>query len=185
MHKLHVWIGEILKEIGVPGCEVILGKDCGGDNSIQLFCKDWPAMATRFLLPDAAVLKDGELKGIVEIEESDIRPLALSGKVFASAFASHSSYRGTTYPVAAYAFFVQVIDTSKLSARSSKLAQCSYLRESIRDTMRRSGWNLDAETLERRPYEPVKGTIVRPGQAYSQGHDSYSQDRKNSDRRTR
>jgi hypothetical protein len=90
MHLLHILIGEIILGAELTGCEPILGKDCGGDQYIQLFCDSRSEMATRFCSVDAIVLKDGQVKIIIEIEESDIRPAALSGKLFVSAHTSHS-----------------------------------------------------------------------------------------------
>ena len=57
----------------------------------------------------------------IQIEESDIRPTALCGKVFVSALASHFIHQGTSFPLAGPVTFVQVIDTSKLSTNASKL----------------------------------------------------------------
>ena len=135
MHPLHKLIAKIILETELPGAHPVLGKDCGGDQQIQLFCNGQAARATRFCSVDAAVLKDGEVKIIIEIEESDIRPTALCGKVFVSAHASHFIHRGKSYPIAAHASFMQVIDTRKLSPRSSKLTQCSHLTELIRNTL--------------------------------------------------
>jgi hypothetical protein len=142
MHPLHKLIGEIILATEIPDCQAILGKDCGGSQHIQLFCNGQAASATRFCSADAAVFKDDAVKVLIEIEESDIRPVALCGKVFASALVSHSNHRGKSYPVAPGVSFIQVIDTSKLSSRSSKLAQCLYLRESVRNRISISGGSL-------------------------------------------
>jgi hypothetical protein len=98
MHLLHILIGEIILGAKLSGWEPILGKDCGGDRYIQLFCNSRAEMATRFCSVDAVVLKDGKVKIIIEIEESDIRPMALSGKVFVSALATHFNHRRNSYP---------------------------------------------------------------------------------------
>lgn len=144
MHPLHKLISEIVVGAEIPGGQPLLGKDCGGDQHIQLFCIGKAARATRFCSIDAAMLKDEEVKVIIEIEESDMRPMALCGKVFVSALASHFIHRGKMYPIAANASFIQVIDTRKLSSLSSKLTQCVHLRESIRNTISTIG-NLQYE----------------------------------------
>jgi hypothetical protein len=143
MHPLHILIGKIILGTAMEGCQVILGKDCGGEQNIQLFCNGQAVMATRFCSVDAIVLKDGQVKVIVEIEESDIRPVALSGKLTISAVARHFIHRSEDYPIAPHASFVQVIDTRKLSARSSKLAQCGNLKESIKDMVWASGRRME------------------------------------------
>jgi len=158
MHPLHIIIAKIILGTKMAGCQVILGKDCGGDQNIQLFCKCEAEMATRFCSVDAIVLKNGQVKVIVEIEESDIRPVALSGKAFVSSHASYFIHRNQSFPIAFGASFVQVIDTRKLSKRSSKLTQCQYLRDAIRSTLSKNG-NI-------RHYEVFHGDIAefeRPG----------------------
>jgi len=153
MHPLHNLIGQILVGTEMAGGEPLLGKDCGGDQYIQLFCNERAARASRFCSIDAAVRKNGELKTIIEIEETDIRPIALCGKAFASALASHFIHKGVIYPIAARATFIQIIDTSKLSSRSSKLDQCRYLLESVRKTLSTIGGSL-------RGYEIFHGDIA-------------------------
>ena len=143
MHLLHILIGKIILDAELTGCEPILGKDCGGDQYVQLFCDSRAEMATRFCSVDAVVLKDGQVKIIIEIEESDIRPVALTGKVIISAQASHYIHQRKSYPIAPRASFIQVIDTKKLSPESSKLAQCRNLIELIRNTLSASGRNME------------------------------------------
>jgi len=153
MHPLHKLIAQILVGTEMDSGEPLLGKDCGGDQYIQLFCNDRVARASRFCSIDAAVWKNDELKIIIEIEESDIRPIALCGKAFASALVSHFIHKGVSYPIASRATFIQIIDASKLSSRSSKLDQCRYLLESIRNTLSTIGGSL-------RGYEIFHGDIA-------------------------
>jgi hypothetical protein len=157
MHPLHVTIAKIIMRTQMTGCQVILGKDCGGDQNIQLFCNTEAEMATRFCSVDAIVLKDGKVIVVIEIEESDIRPVALCGKVLVSALAPHFIHREKDYPVAPHASFIQVIDTKDLSPNSSKLPECRHLIELIRSTLSTSGRNMeydifhgDAAEFERR-----------------------------------
>lgn len=143
MHPLHITIAKIILETKMSGCHVILGKDCGGDQNIQLFCKCEAEMATRFCSVDAIVLKDGKVVIVIEIEESDIRPAALCGKVLVSALAQHFIHRGKAYPIAPHANFIQVIDTKDLPPNSSKLPQCQHLIELIRTTLSTSGRDME------------------------------------------
>jgi hypothetical protein len=143
MHLLHILIARIILEADLPDCEVILGNDCGGDQYIQLFCEGRAESATRLCSVDAIVLKGGNVIAIIEIEESDIRPMALCGKVLVSILARQFVHRGQSYPIAAHASFVQVVDSRKLSSRSSKSAQCERLIISIRDLLSKSGRNME------------------------------------------
>ena len=119
----------------LSGCQVILGKDCGGAQYIQLFCNSRAEFATRLCSVDAVVIKGGEVVAIIEIEESDIRPMALCGKVSVSAHASYFIHRRQAHPIAHRVAFVQVIDTKKLSEGSSKVAQCQNLLELNRNSL--------------------------------------------------
>ena len=153
MHLLHILIGEIILGAALSGCGPILGKDCGGDQYIQLFCNSRAKMATRFCSVDAIVMKDGKVKTIIEIEESDIRPMALSGKVFVSSLATHFNHGGKSYPIAPHVSFIQIIDTKKLSPGSSKLLQCEHLREGIRNSISLTGGSV-------KDYEIFHGDIA-------------------------
>lgn len=145
MHLLHTLIAKIILETDLPDCEVILGNDCGGDQYIQLFCNDRGTRASRFCSIDAMIVQKGNAKVLVEIEESDIRPVALCGKVFVAAHSSHFIHKGKAFPIAPSASFVQVIDTKNLSERSSKLDQCRYLRGAICNTLSKNGTIRDYE----------------------------------------
>lgn len=114
----------------------ITGKDCGGTQNIQLFCKDNASRGTCYCCVDEAILKNHQVKVVVEIEESDIRPVALFGKVCVSALSSHFIHKGAIYPMAERMWFVQIIDTKKLSAKSSKLQQCLHLTDSVRRVLK-------------------------------------------------
>lgn len=135
MHPLHITIGRIILGGDLPGCQVILGKDCGGDQYVQLFCDGRAEFATRLCSVDAIIIRDGKVVVIIEVEESDMRPVVLCGKVLVSALAVNFNHQGTCYPIAADASFVQVIDTRKLKPNSSKLAQCWHLAELIRSNL--------------------------------------------------
>src|ERR1700733_3166050 len=153
MHPLHRLIAQILVGTEMVGGQPLLGKDCGGNQHIQLFCGGQAARATRFCSVDAIVLKEGKVKIVIEIEERDIRPTALCGKVVVSCLASHFIHQGTSFPLAEDDMFLQVMDTSKLSSNASKLDQCRYLNEAIRKTLSTGVGNL-------REYELFYGDIA-------------------------
>jgi hypothetical protein len=138
VHPLHRLIGEIIAAAPIPDGKVILDAACGGKQNIQLFCADNATNRTRYCKVDAAVLKNNQVKVILEIEESDIRPVALCGKAFISALASYFIHRKVKYPMAERAFFVQVIDKSP----DSKLDQCLYLSDSINTALLRLNTHL-------------------------------------------
>jgi len=109
---------------------------------IQLFCKNEKSHKSCVCYVDAVVLLNEQVKVIVEIEESDIRPVHLCGKVFVSALATHFIHRQDCYRMADRVFFVQVIDTSSKSETASKLPQCRNLEPLIQGFLRAGNVNI-------------------------------------------
>lgn len=144
MHPLHELIANIVADAKTQDVRAVFGKDCGGTQKIQLFCTNRATRENLFCEVDAVVLKRDEVKVIVEIEETDIRPVALCGKVFASALASHFIDESGVYPMAERVSFVQVIDTKKLSPSSSKLRQCVNLAASIQPHIEEVGRSMQS-----------------------------------------
>jgi hypothetical protein len=131
MHPLHSAIGGILLSIDHPNVEIWLDAACGGkDRQIRLYGTEPVAASSCLAWVDAAIVVDGEIKVVLEIEESNVRPLYLCGKVFATALCSYSSRGGRRTPIAASILFIQVIKLQK-KAGSAKLKQCEYLEATI------------------------------------------------------
>src|ERR1039458_8254185 len=134
-HPLHKLIGDIVSGLDAPNTKVVLDKACGGEQKIQLFCTDASSYKSCLCHVDAAILFNDQVKVIIEVEESDIRPVHLCGKVFVSALATHYIHRKKPYRMADTVFFVQVIDTSDKPDNASKLPQCRYLETSIQNLL--------------------------------------------------
>jgi hypothetical protein len=85
MHPLHIAIGDSLRSIERPDTEVWLDAACGGQGcQIRLYSSEPVAASSCLAWVDAAIVVDGEIKIVLEIEESNVRPLYLCGKVFAT-----------------------------------------------------------------------------------------------------
>lgn len=134
LSPLHKLIGGIIQDVEAPNSQLILDPLCGGTHMIQLFFTDEASFATRACCVDAAIIVDGRVKVIVEVEETGLRPVQLCGKVFVCLLASHFIHRGTRYPLAESVGFIQVI---RLHNEIHKLSQCRQLRQSIRDILAR------------------------------------------------
>ncbi len=134
-HPLHQRIGELLGRASLGDCELVLDPACGGNQNIPLFVHDFKSNATEYCNVDALFHCDGRVRGIVEIEEANIKPTQICGKFLTSALASfyqHEKHGNQPLPVRG-AFFVQVVDSSKLKkGKTSKLEQFRNIRESIR-----------------------------------------------------
>ena len=105
--------------------------ECGGDQRLQFFCRNEKSNPTKYCHVDGVILDNDFVKVIIEIEESDgsnIRPIALCGKLLASALSSHFIDDSGRYPFAGSVSFVQIVRTNL----KSKIAQCKNLQQSIR-----------------------------------------------------
>jgi len=107
----------------------------------SVFCTDKKCNSSRYCFVDIAILLNDEVKVVIEIEESDIRPVAICGKLFISALASHFIHESSRR-MADAAHFIQLIDTRKLTDRSSKLAQCEHLMSSFQHLLQAVGKNV-------------------------------------------
>jgi hypothetical protein len=90
MHGQHKAVGDVLRSIEYPGTEpgteLLLDAACGGKGSqIRLYGHELGGRRSSLAYIDAALVVNGEIKVVVEIEYSNVRPLYLCGKVFATA----------------------------------------------------------------------------------------------------
>jgi hypothetical protein len=136
MHPLHQAIGDVLRSIERPGIQVLLDAACGGKGQqIRLFGDEPVGNSSCLAWVDAAIIINGEITVVLEIEESNVRPLYLCGKVFATALCNYSSRGGHRVPMAPSMLFIQVIRSPK-SIKSAKLKQCEYLEKTINQIFR-------------------------------------------------
>lgn len=124
-HSLHEVIGGILTE--VAGSSVVrLDTACGGQEHICLFT----SAGTNICDIDAAVLVDGRVKIIVEIEESDVKPTQVCGKFLTSALTKYADHKDK-HPLSDDTVFIQVLDSKKLKDKSAKPQQWRDLEKEI------------------------------------------------------
>jgi len=133
-HPLHDAIGHVLKSC-VPEDDLILDPACGGSQHIPLFVSDARTRETAFCNVDALILKNGQIKVIIEIDESNTKPTHVAGKFLTSAMATHYIHDSVGGPPVIKhdsVWFLQVLSTSGLEDRSKKTGQWENLRSSIR-----------------------------------------------------
>ncbi len=127
-HQLHKIIGKLIQS-HFSNC--VKGPDCGG-HRIPLYCSDKNKNATKYCDVDLLILKDEKIKVIIEIEESDITPIRIFGKVLASALSSYYIY-DSKYGMDNSVKFIQILNASKLEEGSSKREQFNNIQKSIQD----------------------------------------------------
>ncbi len=78
-------------------------------------------------------LQKGKIRGIIEIEEADIKPTQVCGKFLTAALSNYYIHKkdGGKVEMANSVFFIQILDSSKLKDRSAKPEQFRNLGESI------------------------------------------------------
>jgi hypothetical protein len=127
----HCTIASLITAVEFPEYTVKWDFQCGGRQRLQLFCRKEKSNRTKFCHVDAVILDKNYAKMIIEIEESggsNIRPIALAGKFFASAMSSHFIDGSGCYPFADSVAFVQIVRTRL----DSKIDQLRNLQQSIR-----------------------------------------------------
>ena len=135
MHELHKAVGGAIADAKLQGCVVIRDPACGGDQNIPLFCCREKSRWTEYCDVDLLIVKGNKVRVIVEIEEANITPIQICGKLLASALSSHFIHEkwGAPIEIGDSVLFIQVLDTSKLRLdKSSKMEQWNKLEQSIR-----------------------------------------------------
>jgi hypothetical protein len=134
-HSTHETIGDILERSLPLNYTLIKDVACGGRQRIPLFCTAEKSRETEYCNVDLLVLKGGEIKMIVEIEESDVKPTQICGKFLTSALAKyyiHDSSGNKPVEMGNTVTFIQIVDTSNLvKDRTSKFKQWKLLEKSI------------------------------------------------------
>ena len=133
-HPFHKIIGDIFTDENFPfeGIRILKDAACGGDHTLPLFCSDVRSYATRYACVDLMIVKNQKIKVIMEIEESNVKPLHLFGKYLASAMVKCYIYGREKIGMDKSVVFVQILDTSKQKSKSVKIDQWENIEKSIR-----------------------------------------------------
>jgi hypothetical protein len=133
-HPLHLAIGSALAT-AVPADALYLDPACGGNLHLSLFVGDQPSASTHICDVDALAVVAGQVRVIVEIEESGVNPTKICGKFLTSALATHlvhGSLPSEAIPLGSAVLFVQVLDRAQLGPeRGHKAEQARLLAERI------------------------------------------------------
>ncbi len=128
-------VGDLIRSAGLPGT-VLADRACGGNHRIPLFCLDRKSWETQLCNVDMLLATSGKVKVIFEIEESNVKPTQIFGKLVASALCSHYIYRNEDPdPMDDSVLFIQVLDTSTLNKKTLKLKQWKIIEKLVADTL--------------------------------------------------
>jgi hypothetical protein len=140
MHNpLHLAVAEELQKKLVGRGELIRDLACGGAQHIPLFIGLSKGLDNRVCDVDLLIILNGQIRVIVEIEESGFLPTKICGKFLQSAIATHfihNSQSGHAIPYCNRVVFIQVLDGSKcLKQGSQKILQGKLIEQKIRSML--------------------------------------------------
>ena len=135
MHPLHKKIGNIIRDLNLPG--VIYSPECAGKkgHNIPLFRSKRKSSANEYSNVDLLILKEDKIRAIIEIEESGFTPIKIFGKFLASAVASNYIYKEINAEMADNVCFIQIIDIRGLKPKSRKPKQYENIENSIKNIL--------------------------------------------------
>ncbi len=145
-HPLHKKIGDVLEKLLKDNCsdyDLIKDPACETNEKKQrqhlpLFCSTDKSRKTWFCNVDVLILKKKEIKVILEVEESNTRPIQICGKFLTSVLSSYFIHKTTNdsyIPMSDSVLFIQIVDTSKLNEeKTSKIEQWKNIEKSINDS---------------------------------------------------
>jgi hypothetical protein len=144
-HPLHKAIGELIAQ-NIPGyCQVIRDLACGGNQYIPFYSYPEKSRKATYCNVDMAILKNGQIKVIIEIEESDVKPLHVIGKFFSSALSPYHFDRSknSISRMKCGVLFVQILDISKINKEKSvKPYQWRNIEKSINKIIPKLGMHI-------------------------------------------
>ena len=133
-HPLHEAIGKTLKTIALSKTtQMYCDPACMGEQNIPLFLNDAKSNSTECCNVDILFVKDGKAKVIIEIEEANIKPTQICGKLLTSAIArQHSHNNSGKVPFDDETVFIQVVDISRLQLKTNKDEQLNHIEEALK-----------------------------------------------------
>jgi hypothetical protein len=134
-HELHRLVGKLISEAELSG-DVLADPACAGRHRLLLFCNFDRSRETELCNVDMLILKSNTIRVIVEIEESNVKPVQICGKFLASALCSHYIYgNDSPAPMDDSVLFIQILDTSELKLGTAKIDQWEIIAKLVQDTI--------------------------------------------------
>jgi len=133
-HKLHKKIGNHLAETDFGEVIKVVDQACGGKQNIPLFLDENKSNKTEICNVDFMLIKNNKIKVIIEIEESNIKPTQILGKLMTSAIANyyiHENSNNQKIEMSNEVSFIQILNTEALKNNSSKIPQWNNIENSV------------------------------------------------------
>jgi hypothetical protein len=130
VNPLHKELGR--KTLEEFGSNALLDSACGEGHNLPLFYSEEKSCETESCNADMLILKDGKVKVVFEITETNVRPTQICGKMLTSALSKYYIYRDKKYLLASSTMFIQVIFASKLKNKSGRIPNLAILKKQYR-----------------------------------------------------
>jgi len=138
-HPLHFAVADELQQQLNSRSELIRDVACSGKQHLPLFIGTNKGSDTRMCEVDLLIVSDGQVKVIIEIEESGFLPTKICGKFLQSAIATHFIHDSRVeyaYPYDNHVLFVQVLDGSSILKQGThKDKQGKLIEQKIRSML--------------------------------------------------
>ncbi len=133
-HPLHEAIGKTLKTIELSKTtQIYCDPACTGEQNIPLFINNTKDNAAECCNVDILFVKDGKGKVIIEIEEANIKPTKICGKLLTSAIAKYHIHKNSgSVSFSDATVFIQVVDTSRLQLDTNKDKQLNLIENALK-----------------------------------------------------
>jgi len=146
-HRFHKIIGGIFNDMGLAKnkFKIVMDKSCGGEHNHKnsLYNAPHRSNGNRFSDVDILILAEGKVKVIIEIEESNVKPIHLFGKFLAGAMSSyyiHSTRDDSPAEFADGVLFLQLLNSSGLSGEiNTKYKQWENIKQAIQAVIASGG----------------------------------------------
>lgn len=137
-HQFHKKIGEVISQ-NFEDFSILKDSACGGKSLLAL-CYDLDRYKSEFSEADMLILKDNKVKVIFEIEESNVTPTQICGKVLAAAlskycYPNNKKTDNEQKDIDDSVLFVQILNKDKIRSCGNKACQIIHLEKAINEAV--------------------------------------------------
>jgi hypothetical protein len=150
-HSFHLAVAKQIDRLRAGHGKLFKDPACDGKQHLPLFVVDTKERGTHMCDVDMLMISEGQVRVIVEVEESGFIPTKICGKFLQSVFATHfiqDSRPEHVFPYGKRVLFIQVLDGSKFNKTgTSKYMQARRIEKKIHDMLPIKGSTITAYHL--------------------------------------
>lgn len=137
-HPFHRIIGNLFIEEDFPECQILKDNACGGNHHLPLFGSEVKSNKTAICNSDLLIVKNNKVRVILEIEESNLKPIQICGKILTSAIARfyiHETNNDIPLPMDDSVTFIQILNSSILQEGNTKKDQWENVQHYLNEIL--------------------------------------------------